>query len=329
MTTHVAFRNIGLELVRVTENAAYAASRWIGSGNAIEAHRAAHQAMYDTLASTGINGYIAIAEEQRIPDQALLCGNTIIGDPSTDTVEVDIAADPIDGTALLVKGRPGAISVMGIAPRGSMWTPLPASYMNKIVVDREAAAALVPECMDAPPAWTLALIARVKLKEVRDLTVVVLARARHEELIEEIRATGARILLLEEGDVAGALMAAFPGSGVDLLMGVGGASQGVLTACAVKALGGEMLARLAPQSKQEYDEVIAAGMDTTKIYSSDDLVNSNRIFFSATGITDSAILSGIQSRGGYLDIHSLLVRSETGTRRFIHSERSLSVPTAD
>ncbi|MFN2137755.1 MAG: fructose-bisphosphatase class II, partial [Candidatus Promineifilaceae bacterium] len=237
MTTSVGFRNIGLELVRVTENAALAASRYIGSGNRLGAHAAAHRAMYDTIATSGINAYVAIAEEQRIEDQAILCGNTIVGDPSHEDIDVDIAADPIDGTSLLVKGRPGAISVLGIAPRGAMWTPLPANYMDKIVVDRQAAAALVPECMDAPPAWTLALIARVKLKEVHDLTVGVLARARHEELIEEIRATGARILLMEEGDVAGALLAAFVGSGVDLLMGVGGASQGVLTACAVKALG--------------------------------------------------------------------------------------------
>lgn len=326
MTASIPFRNIGLELVRVTEDAAMAASRWIGSGNAKGAHTAAHQAMFDTLCTAGVNGQIAIAEEQRVPDQALLCGNTIIGDPTTDELDVDIAADPIDGTSLLVKGRPGAISVLGIAPQGTMWTPLPAQYMNKIVVDRQAAAALVPECMDAPPAWTLALIARVKLKEVRDMTIVVLARARHEELIEEIRATGARILLLEEGDVAGALVAALVGSGVDLLMGVGGASQGVLTACAVKALGGAMLTRIAPQSKAEHEAILAAGLDTKKIYTSDDLVQSDQIFFSATGITNSAILSGVQSRGGYLDLHSLLVRSETGTRRFIHAERSLAIP---
>jgi fructose-1,6-bisphosphatase II len=325
MTTSIPFRNIGLELVRVTENAAFAANRWIGSGNMEGAHRAAHQAMYDTLTQSGINGRIAIAEEQRIPDQAIVCGNTIIGDPTTTELDVDIAADPIDGTSLLVKGRPGAISFLGLAPLGTMWTPLPAKYMNKIVVDRQSAAALVPECLDAPPAWTLALISRVKMKEVRDLTVIVLARARHEELIEEIRATGARIQLLEEGDVAGALVTATVGSGVDLLMGVGGASQGVLTACAVKALGGAMLARLSPQSKEEHDEVVAAGLDLQKIYTTDDLVKSDQVFFSATGITSSAILSGVQTRGGYLDLHSLLVRSETGTRRYIHAERSLAM----
>ena len=324
MTVHIPFRNIGLELVRVTENAAIAASRWIGSGNDEGAHAAAHQAMYDTLCTAGINGYIAIAEEQRVADQAILCGNKIMGDAASTELDVDIAADPIDGTTLLVKGRPGAISVLGIAPRGTMWTPLPAHYMDKIVVDQQAAAALVPECMDAPPAWTLALIARVKMKEVRDLTVIVLARARHEELIEEIRATGARILLLEEGDVAGALRAAIVNSGVDLLMGVGGASQGVLTALAVKALGGAMLARIAPQSKPEHEAILASDLDMQKIYTTDDLVQSDQLFFSATGITESAILSGVQTRTSHLDLHSLLVRSETGTRRFIHAERSLA-----
>jgi fructose-1,6-bisphosphatase II len=324
MSTTVPFRNIGLELVRVTENTAQAAGRWIGSGNRTAAHLAAHRAMFDTLRQTGINGYVAIGEEKRVEGQALLCGGSIIG--GDDGPEVDLAVDPIDGTDLLIKGRPGAMSVMGIAPRGAMWSPLPARYMYKIVVDRQAAAALVPECLDAPPGWTLALVARVKAKEVRDLTVVVLARRRHEELIEEIRATGARILLLEEGDVAGALMAAMVGTNVDLLMGIGGASQGVLTACAVKALGGAMLARLSPQTSEEQEEVAAAGLDMQKVFTASELVRSEQVFFSATGITDSAILTGVQMRTGYLDLHSLLVRGETGTRRFIHAERALNAP---
>jgi fructose-1,6-bisphosphatase II len=324
MSNTVPFRNIGLELVRVTENTAQAASRWIGSGNRTAAHLAAHKAMYDTLCQTGIDGHIAIGEEKRVEGQALLCGGSIIG--GYDHAEVDLAVDPIDGTGLLIKGRPGAMSVMGIAPRGAMWSPLPARYMDKIVVDRQAAAALVPECMDAPPAWTLALVARVKLKEVRDLTVVVLSRTRHEELIEEIRATGARILLREEGDVAGALMAAMAGTNVDLLMGIGGASQGVLTACAVKSLGGAMLARLTPQTAEERDFVAAAGLDTHKILTADDLVTSNEVFFSATGITDSGILDGARVRSGFIDLHSMLVRGETGTRRFMHAERDMSAP---
>jgi fructose-1,6-bisphosphatase II len=192
------------------------------------------------------------------------------------------------------------------------------------VVDRDAAQALVQECMDAPTAWTLALIARVKGKPVRDLSVVVLARARHEELIEEIRATGARIVLLEDGDVVGALLAAIVGTGVDVLLGIGGASQGVLTACGVKALGGAMLAKLTPQSADERREVERAGLNLRQVYTCDELVRTERIFFAATGITDSQLLDGIKFHGHFADVHSLLIRSETGTRRFIHAEYALS-----
>ena len=315
------YRNLGLELVRVTEEAALAASRWIGSGNYQGAHMAADHAMYNALCAAGINGVIEIGEEKRDPGQRLLCGLPIVGDSTN--ADADLALDPVDGTNLLIKGRPGAISVMGIAPRGALFSPLPARYMDKIIVDREAAHALVPECLDAPAAWTLALIARVKRKAVRDLSVIVLARSRHQELIEEIRVTGARITLLEEGDVAGALMACLPGGPADILMGIGGASQGVLSACAVKSLGGMMLARISPQSQEERKEVEAAGMDIKKIYTCDDLVRSNKILFSATGITNSSLLQGIRVQGSFADIDSLLVRAETGTRRFIHAERFL------
>jgi len=322
MELHESYRNIGLDLVRVTERTALAASRWIGSGDYDGTHLAADKAMLGALSAANIHGYIAIGEEMRVEGQALLRGGQVIG--AVEDTEVDLAVDPIDGTSLLIKGRSGAISVMSLVPRGALVSPLPARYMDKIVVDRQAATALVPECMDAPAAWTLALIARVKRKAVRDLSVIVLARARHEDLIDEIRATGARILLREEGDVVGALMSAIVGTGADILMGIGGASQGVLTACAVKALGGAMLARLSPQSLEEREEVEAAGLDMKRIYTCSDLVQSNNIFFSATGITNSGLLSGIRVDGNYAHIHSLLVRAETGTRRFIHAERLLS-----
>lgn len=322
MELQESYRNIGLELVRITERTAVAASRWIGSGSYNGAHLAADKAMLAALAAANVHGYIAIGEEKRVEGQALLSGGKVIG--RVDEAEVDLAVDPIDGTSLLIKGRPGAISVMGLVPRGALVSPLPARYMDKIVVDRQAAKALVPECMDAPAAWTLALIARVKNKAVRDLSVMVLARTRHQDLINEIRATGARIMLREEGDVAGALMAAMVGTGADLVMGIGGASQGVLTACAVKALGGAMLARLSPQSEEEQAEVEAAGLDLKRIYKCSDLVRTNDIFFAATGITSSGLLSGIRVEGNYAHIHSLLLRAETSTRRFIHAERLLS-----
>jgi fructose-1,6-bisphosphatase II len=316
-----SYRNIGLELVRVTEDTALAASRHIGSGDYDGAHLAADKSMLRAMSAANIHGYIAIGEEKRVEGQALLRGGQVIGEGQAD---VDLAVDPIDGTSLLVKGRPGAISVMSLVPRGALVSPLPAQYMDKIVVDRQAAHALVPECLDAPAAWTLALVARVKNKAVRDLSVVVLARARHEDLINEIRATGARILLREEGDVVGALMAAIAGTQADILMGIGGASQGVLTACAVKALGGAMLARIAPQSQAERDEVDEAGLDLSRIYTCSDLVQSDDIFFSATGITNSELLGGIQIEGNYAHINSLLVRAETSARRFIHAERLLT-----
>ena len=322
MKLHESYRNIGLELVRVTERTALAATRWIGSGNYDGTHLAADNAMLGALSAANIRGYIAIGEEMRVEGQALLRGGQVIG--AVEDSEVDLAVDPIDGTNLLIKGRPGSISVMGLAPRGALVSLLPARYMDKIVVDRQAASALVPECMDAPAAWTLALVARVKGKAIRDLSVVVLARARHEDLIDEIRATGARIMLREEGDVAGALMSAMVGTEADILMGIGGASQGVMTACAVKALGGAMLARLSPQSREERKEIEAAGLDLKRIYTCSDLVQSNEIFFSATGITNSALLSGIRIEGNYAHIHSLLIRAETETRRFIHAERLLS-----
>ena len=177
--------------------------------------------------------------------------------------------------------------------------------------------------MDAPAAWTLALIARAKKKAVRDLVVVVLQRLRHHELIEEIRATGARIYLRQEGDAEGALEAAMPGTGVDILLGIGGASQGVLAACAVRALGGGMLARLAPQSSEERAAITQSGMDSRKIYTVDELVASDDIFFAATGLTGTPILPGISYKGSHAETHSLLIRAKTKTRRFIQAEYAL------
>jgi fructose-1,6-bisphosphatase II len=322
MELHESYRNIGLDLVRITERVALTASRWIGSGDYDGTHLAVDKAMLRALNDAKIRGFIAIGEEKRVEGQALLHGGQVIGEAKE--AEVDLAVDPIDGTNLLIKGRPGAISVMALVPRGALVSPLPARYMDKIVVDREAAAALVPECMDAPAAWVLALVARVKNKAVRDLSVVVLARARHQDLIDEIRSTGARILLREEGDVSGALKAALVGTEADIHMGIGGASQGVMTACAVKALNGAMLARLAPQSQEERDEVEAAGLDVERIYTCSDLVRTDDIFFAATGITSSALLSGIKIEGNYAHIESLLIRAETGARRFIHAERRLT-----
>lgn len=314
-------RNVGLDLVRVTEAAALAAGRWIGSGNYEEAHRSATAAMQRALAALNISGTIVIGEDRSVHEVSPLRCDTTFGAGES---LVDLAVDPIDGTRLLVDGKPGAISVVAVAPRHCLYSPGPAEYLDKIVTDREAAEVLVPECMDAPAAWTLALIARAKKKSVRDLVVIVLSRSRHLDLIEEIRETGARILLREEGDAEGALVAATSGTKVDVLMGVGGAGQGVLSACAVKAMRGAMLCRFAPQSVDEREACAIAGLDTRKVMTADDLVSSNEIFFAATGITDSSLLPGITYSGSHAETHTLLIRAATGTRRFIQAEHALA-----
>lgn len=314
----VPSRNIGLDLVRVTEAAAIRAGRLIGSGRRDDAYRVAAGAMWTALAEVEIDGTIVIGEEGRLGDKTPLDTGQKVGNGNGPPV--DVVVDPIDGTELLIRGHPGALSLVGVAPRGAMYSMAPAVYMEKIVVDVDAAHALVPECMDAPAAWTLALVARVKQKAVRDLSVIVLDRPRHADLIEEIRAAGARILLRDEGDAEGALIASTPGTSVDILMGTGGVSEGVIAACAVKAMNGAMLARLAPQSEQERAQIVAADMDPDRVFTASDLVNSNRIFFAATGITDSTLLKSVQFFGRTVETHSLLLRSETRTRRFIRMQ---------
>ncbi|MEZ4590723.1 MAG: fructose-bisphosphatase class II family protein [Chloroflexota bacterium] len=311
-------RNIGLDLVRVTETAALAAGHWVGSGDFASAHRSATRAMANALNALEMNGRVIIGEENRLGEESPLCSGQPVG--AGTGPEVDVLVDPIDGTDLLIRGKPGAISVVGIAPAGTIWSPVPARYMEKIVVDRQAAAALVPQCMDAPAAWTLALIARHKKKSVRDLSVIVLERPRNQHLIDEIRECGARVLLRDEGDAEGALIAATEGTDVDVLMGIGGASQGILAACAVKASGGAMLARLRPQDAEEQENIRQAGLDESRILTCSELVSSNQIFFAATSITDSVLLPAMQFWGNYASTHSLLIRSETGTRRIIHAE---------
>ena len=323
MTLEESSRNIGLDLVRVTETAALAAGHWLGSGDRESAHRAATRAMASALDTLDMDGVVVIGEERPLNGHSPLCGGNKVG--SGYGPKVDLVVDPIDGTDLLIRGQPGAISVVGVTPRGTMWSPAPAQYMEKIIVDQEAADALVPECLNAPAAWTLALIARVKRKAVRDLTVIVLDRHRNAPLIQEIRETGAHIILKEEGDCEGALVTLSPDTGVDVLMGIGGAMQGVLAACAVKDLNGGMLARLAPQSTEEQAEIAEAGLDRKAIFTCNELIKTEEVFFAATGITDSVLLRPMQFRSTHAETHSLLIRSETGTRRFIRAEHGIRV----
>jgi fructose-1,6-bisphosphatase II len=315
-----AARNLGLDLVRVTEAAARRAGRWMGLGKRDEADLDMIDAMAQALNAIDMSGYIVVGEEGKLGVHSLLESGRTIG--SGNGPELDVVVDPIDGRNLLAQGHPGAIAVAAVAPRGAMWSPAHAVYMEKIVVDRTVAGALVAECMDAPAAWTLALIARVKQKEIRDLVVFVLDRPRHAALIEEIRQAGARVMLCSDGDIAAALMAASPGQGVDLLLGIGGVPEGVIAACAVKALGGAMLGRLAPQSEAERAAIAAAGLDPRRILSGDELITGEQVFFAATGITDGPLLSGVQYQGDRAETHSLVLRADTGSRRVISAEHS-------
>lgn len=323
MNKLASFRNWGFDLVRVTEAAACVAGRWMGVGKRDEADLAATEAMAQSLDMLEFDGRIVIGEEEKLATRTLLETNRQVG--TGQGPAMDVVVDPIDGRRLLVQGRPGAVAVAAAAPRGTMWSPKPAIYMEKIVVAPEARASLVAECMDAPAAWTLALIARIKQKAVRDLIVFVLDRPRHAELIEEIRLAGARVMLRSDGDIAGALMAASPDSKVDILMGIGGVPEGMIAACGVKALGGAMLGRLAPQSAVEQIAVKEAGLDTRRILTCDQLISSNQVFFSATGITDGPLLEGVRYRGDHAQTQSLVLRSDTGSRRLIIAEHVLDV----
>ncbi len=315
-------RNLGLDLVRVTEATAIQAARWMGLGRREEADQAAIDAMRNGLNALDMNGYIVIGEEAKSGLHSPLDSGNRVGNGKGP--EMDVVLDPIDGTNLLVHGRTGAISAVAVAPRGAMWSPYPAVYMEKLVVDREVAHALVKEALDAPAAWTLAMIARIKKKTIRDLVVFVLDRPRHQELIEEIRMAGARVALRREGDIAGAILAAIPGSGIDVLMGVGGAAEGVMAACAVKALRGAMLARIAPQSGEERRRVEEAGLDMRRVMHQDELIRGDDVFFAATGVTEGMLLDGVQYAGGLAHTHSLVLRARTGTRRMIRAERLLA-----
>ncbi|MFV9506931.1 MAG: fructose-bisphosphatase class II family protein [Oscillochloridaceae bacterium umkhey_bin13] len=314
-------RNIGLDLVRGTEAAALAAARWLGLGLRQEAELSASDAMARALDALEIDGVIVAGEEGRLGKLDHLPSGRRVG--TGRGTPIDVMVDAIDGRRLLAQGRPGAVAVVAVSPRGTMWSPHPARYMEKIVVSREVAPHLVPECLAAPAAWTLGLIARTRGKAVRDLLVFVLDRPRHADLIAEIRAAEARVVLADDGDISGAVLAATPESPVDVLMGSGGASEGVLAACAVKALGGGMLARLAPQTVEEREAVVAAGLDSRRIMTCNDLVAGEQIFFVATGITDGMLLQGAHFSGDRATTNSLILRCQTRTRRTLIAEHLL------
>jgi fructose-1,6-bisphosphatase II len=311
----------GLGLVRVTEAAALAAGRWMGLGDALAADHAAQDAMAVAMNLLPMQGLIISGEEGRLQNKSRLNSGSSVG--TGEGPEMDVELNAIDGASMVSEGMSGAISVAALSPEGTMWRPGPAIYLQKLVVDRDVAEVLGPEALDAPPAWTLALIARQKEKDVRDLVVFVLKRKRHEKLIEEIRRAGARVFLRDGGDVAGCLMAGYEGGEVDALMGTGGAAEGLAAACAVKVMGGEMLARVHPQSEEEMRACSDFKMDLEQVLTADDMVQGDSVYFSATGITDSVILEGVHYKGNVVETQTLALRSETGTRRMIKTEHRL------
>jgi fructose-1,6-bisphosphatase II len=304
-------RNLALELVRATEAAAMACARYMGFGDKEQVDQAAVDAMRPVLGSVRMNGVVVIGEGEK--DEApMLFNGERVGDGTG--AEMDIAVDPVDGTTLTAKSLPDAVSVLGVSPRGTMFDPGPAVYMQKLVVPGAVAGHVD---LDAPIADILRTIARQTDRKVSDLTVAVLDRPRHEALVKEIRAAGARIRFLIDGDVAGAIMAVTPGTGVDLLAGTGGTPEGVLAACALRCLGGEMLGRLIARDDTERRAALDGGYDLDRILTTVDLVSGDDVFFAATGITDGALLRGVRFETHQVITHSISMRSRSGTIRLI------------
>jgi fructose-1,6-bisphosphatase II len=312
-------RNLALELVRVTEAAAMAAGRWVGRGDKNGADGVAVQAMRVMIATIGMRGVVVIGEGEK-DNAPMLFNGEEVGDGTGP--ECDVAVDPIDGTTLTAKGMTNAVSVLAVAPRGSMYDPSAVFYMEKLVTGPDAA-----DVVDIryPVAENIHQVAKAKGSRPADVTVVLLDRPRHGQLVEEIRATGARIKFITDGDVAGAIMAARPDTGIDLLMGVGGTPEGIIAACAMKALGGTIQGRLWPQDDAERQKALDAGhdLDPDHVLTTDDLVTGDDCFFVATGITDGELLRGVRYRAGGAITHSLVMRSRSGTIRSITSEHSL------
>ena len=310
-------RNLALELVRVTETAAIAASRWVGRGAKNDADQVAVDGMRKMINTVSMNGVIVIGEGEK--DQApMLFNGEQVGDGNGPSV--DVAVDPIDGTTLTAKGMNNAISVIALAERGTMLDPTTVFYMKKLVVGPEAADVVD---ITAPVKENLRRIAKAKRRDIESLTVVLLDRPRHDQLVKEIRQTGARIKFITDGDVAGAVEAARDETGIDALMGIGGTPEGIIAACAMKCLGGVIQAILHPRDEAEREKAIANGMDLEKVLTTNDLVSGENVFFAATGITDGELLKGIRFTDRYIQSNSLVMRSRSKTIRFISSEHPL------
>ncbi len=311
-------RNLALELVRVTEAAAMAASRWMGRGDKEGADGAAVNAMRVVLQTVAMDGVVVIGEGEK-DNAPMLYNGERIGDGSPP--KTDIAVDPIDGTTLTALGRGGALAVIAVAEEGSMFNPGPCVYMEKIAVGPRGR-----DCVDInrSPTENLEALSKALRLPVRDLTAIILDRPRHADLIAEVRASGARIRLITDGDVAGAIATGWPGAGADILFGVGGTPEGVLAAAALKCMGGEIQGRLWPRNDEERRAALDAGYDLEAVLSTEDLVKGDNVFFAATGITDGELLQGVRYHDFGATTQSLVMRSKSGTLRKIDASHPLA-----
>jgi fructose-1,6-bisphosphatase II len=311
-------RNLALELVRVTEAAAMAAGRWVGRGDKNGADQAAVNAMRQLVSTVSMNGTVVIGEGEK--DEApMLYNGEEVGDGNGP--DCDVAVDPVDGTTLTAKGMSNAISVMAVADRGAMYDPSAVFYMQKLVTG-PAAASVVD--IEAPVEHNVNAVAKAKGGSAEDVTVMVLDRPRHDDLVREIRESGARIRFITDGDVAGAIMAARDGTGVDLLLGIGGTPEGIIAASALKCLGGVILGKLWPRTDEERRKALDAGHDLSRVLDTNDLVSGDNVFFVATGVTDGELVEGVRYRAGGATTHSLVMRSKSGTIRSIYSDHKLT-----
>jgi fructose-1,6-bisphosphatase II len=311
-------RNLALELVRVTEAGAIGAARWVGRGEKESADQGAVDGMRAVLATVSMNGVVVIGEGEK--DEApMLYNGEHVGDGTG--AEVDVAVDPLEGTRLAAFGQPNAIAVMAVAERGTLFFPGAAFYMNKIVTGRDAADAID---IEASPTENIRNVAEAKGKSPREVVVYVLERDRHEALIAELRAAGARVNLIRDGDVAPAIAAAHGGlADIDLVMGIGGTPEGVLAASAIKCLSGAMQAKLWPRHDEDRKRLEEAGYDVDKVLTTSDLVRGEDVFVAATGVTTGALLRGVRFTHDHAITESIVLRSRSGTMRRIEAEHSL------
>lgn len=311
-------RNLAMELVRVTEAAALASGRWVGRGQKNEGDGAAVDAMRQLINSVAMDGVVVIGEGEKDEAPMLFNGEHV---GTGEGPALDIAVDPVDGTRLMAEGRPNAISVIAAAERGTMYDPSAVFYMKKIATGPEAADVID---VDASVADNINAVAKAKGVRPADITVVVLDRPRHEQLVREIREAGAKVRFIMDGDVAGAIATAQEDSTIDLMMGTGGTPEGIITACALKCMGGSIQGKLAPKDEEEADKARAAGHDLDKVLHLDDLVSSDNCYFAATGVTNGDMLEGVSYRAAGAKTRSLVMRSKSGTIRYIDSFHKLS-----